>query len=38
MERFHPLIREWFAQTYGEPTEIQALAWPAAAVRRCVYF
>ena len=38
MERFHPLIRGWFAETYGEPTEIQALAWPRAAASRYVYF
>ena len=26
---FHPVIREWFAQTYGAPTAVQAEAWPA---------
>ncbi|MDR2371343.1 MAG: DEAD/DEAH box helicase, partial [Treponema sp.] len=25
---FHPLIREWFAKTYGKPTAVQAEAWP----------
>jgi hypothetical protein len=25
---FHPDFRAWFAETYGEPMEIQALAWP----------
>jgi ATP-dependent Lhr-like helicase len=25
---FHPLVREWFAETYGTPTAVQAAAWP----------
>ena len=25
---FHPIIREWFSETYGEPTAVQAEAWP----------
>ncbi|MCL2128514.1 MAG: DEAD/DEAH box helicase, partial [Treponema sp.] len=25
---FHPLIRSWFAETYGKPTAVQAEAWP----------
>jgi ATP-dependent Lhr-like helicase len=25
---FHPLIRAWFAERIGEPTEAQRLAWP----------
>ncbi|MDR0495088.1 MAG: DEAD/DEAH box helicase, partial [Treponema sp.] len=25
---FHPLIQAWFAETYGEPTAVQAEAWP----------
>ena len=25
---FHPIIRGWFAETYGEPTGVQAEAWP----------
>ena len=33
---FHPAIRAWFLETYGEPTEIQALAWPAIASGRHV--
>jgi ATP-dependent Lhr-like helicase len=36
LEIFHPAIRSWFAETYGEPTEIQALAWPAIASGRHV--
>jgi len=27
-ESFHPLIRNWFSETYGEPTAVQAQAWP----------
>ena len=25
---FHPLIREWFIETYEKPTTVQAQAWP----------
>ncbi|MCZ6868842.1 MAG: DEAD/DEAH box helicase [Gammaproteobacteria bacterium] len=25
---FHPLIRRWFAERYGAPTDIQAASWP----------
>ncbi len=28
---FHPLISEWFTDTVGTPTEVQARAWPAIA-------
>src|SRR5512137_1687487 len=28
---FHPLIESWFRSRMGEPTEVQALAWPAIA-------
>ncbi len=28
---FHPLIRQWFAERVGEPTEVQRLAWPRIA-------
>jgi ATP-dependent Lhr-like helicase len=27
-ESFHPVIRSWFAETYGKPTAVQAEAWP----------
>jgi ATP-dependent helicase Lhr and Lhr-like helicase len=27
-ESFHPVIRSWFAETYGKPTAVQAQAWP----------
>ncbi len=28
---FHPLVREWFAQRFGEPTEPQRRGWPLIA-------
>ena len=28
LELFHPVVRGWFERRYGEPTEIQRLAWP----------
>lgn len=28
---FHPVVRAWFAERLGEPTEAQRLAWPAIA-------
>jgi ATP-dependent Lhr-like helicase len=31
---FHPLIRDWFADRFGNPTEIQARAWPVIAEGR----
>jgi len=36
LELFHPLIRDWFARRYGEPTEIQRRAWPEIARGRHV--
>jgi len=27
-QTFHPIIRSWFAETYGKPTSVQAEAWP----------
>src|SRR5204863_5985961 len=27
--RFHPAVARWFQQTFGSPTEPQALGWPA---------
>ena len=27
-ETFHPIISSWFAETYGQPTSVQAEAWP----------
>src|SRR5688500_11296512 len=29
--RFHPLIRKWFAETLGKPSEPQRMGWPAIA-------
>ncbi len=31
LDRFHPLIRKWFAGRLGEPTEVQSLVWPRVA-------
>lgn len=31
LSRFHPIIRGWFAETYGTPTDIQAQSWPGIA-------
>jgi ATP-dependent Lhr-like helicase len=31
LEPFHPLIRRWFVDRIGEPTEVQRLAWPRIA-------
>jgi ATP-dependent Lhr-like helicase len=28
---FHPLVQRWFAETYGQPTAVQAEAWPLIA-------
>lgn len=33
MVAFHPIIQNWFSETYGEPTEIQSLSWPRIANR-----
>ncbi|MDR0323385.1 MAG: DEAD/DEAH box helicase, partial [Treponema sp.] len=27
-QTFHPIIRNWFTETYGKPTPVQAEAWP----------
>ncbi len=31
LDLFHPLVRQWFIQRFGAPTEIQANAWPEIA-------
>ena len=31
LQRFHPLIRDWFNQRFDGPTEAQAKGWPAIA-------
>ncbi|MDQ6826615.1 MAG: DEAD/DEAH box helicase, partial [Candidatus Eremiobacteraeota bacterium] len=28
IEHFHPLVGEWFAARYGQPTEPQIQGWP----------
>lgn len=28
---FHPLLRQWFTEAVGTPTEVQRLAWPRIA-------
>ncbi|HOZ73572.1 MAG TPA: DEAD/DEAH box helicase, partial [Spirochaetales bacterium] len=30
-DSFHPLVRSWFTERYGEPTPVQAAAWPVIA-------
>src|SRR5512136_2362132 len=29
--RMHPIVERWFAERFGEPTEVQRLAWPRIA-------
>ena len=29
--RFHPLVRKWFAEALGKPSEPQRKGWPAIA-------
>ncbi len=31
LEIFHPLVRRWFAECMGDPTDVQAQAWPEIA-------
>ncbi len=31
LDLFHPLVRQWFAERVGAPTEVQRLAWPRIA-------
>ena len=31
LARFHPLIRQWFAAAFGEPTDVQTRSWPRIA-------
>ena len=33
---FHPLVRRWFAERLGVPTDVQARAWPEIAAGRHV--
>ena len=32
--QFHPVIRQWFKERFGQPTEAQAQGWPAVAQGR----
>src|SRR5579864_4985098 len=34
LDRFHPLVSEWFAERFGSPTPAQAGGWPAIASGR----
>ena len=34
LARFHPLIRHWFENRFGEPTEPQRRGWPSSAAGR----
>ncbi|MEL7059413.1 MAG: DEAD/DEAH box helicase [Acidobacteriota bacterium] len=36
LDRFHPLVRSWFLEEVGRPTDIQRLAWPRIADDRHV--
>ncbi len=36
LQIFHPLIRKWFAERMGEPTDVQRLAWPRIAAGKHV--
>jgi ATP-dependent Lhr-like helicase len=36
LDLFHPLIRRWFAERVGAPTEVQAMVWPRIAEGRHV--
>ncbi len=28
LDRFHPVVRHWFQNQFGQPTDIQAMSWP----------
>ena len=34
LDRFHPLVQEWFKSRFSEPTEAQIDGWPAIAQGR----
>jgi ATP-dependent Lhr-like helicase len=34
LELFHPIVRQWFAERFGEPTEPQTRGWPEIAAGR----
>src|SRR3954464_10793497 len=31
LDRFHPLVRQWFEETFGAPSDPQRSGWPAIA-------
>jgi ATP-dependent Lhr-like helicase len=31
LDRFHPIVRQWFEETFGEPSDPQRSGWPAIA-------
>jgi ATP-dependent Lhr-like helicase len=31
LELFHPLVRQWFTERIGTPTDVQQAAWPRIA-------
>jgi len=33
LTQFHPLVRRWFEEWIGQPTDVQQLAWPKIAAR-----
>ena len=33
LERFHPHIRDWFGERFGDPTDVQERSWPRIARR-----
>jgi ATP-dependent Lhr-like helicase len=34
LSRFHPLVRDWFKETFGDPSAPQREGWPAIATRQ----
>ncbi len=34
LDRFHPIVSDWFRQKFGTPTEPQTLGWPAILSKR----
>src|SRR5437870_13444981 len=34
LQNFHPLIRQWFAMRFREPTEVQRRGWPTIQARQ----
>ena len=36
LDLFHPLVRDWFSECVGTPTDVQAKAWPLIAAKKHV--